>query len=66
MFFGTLHLLNKAWKYLVDRSEVWSTYKIHLAEYQHTKYLMEQEREAKYENIGLESFSSNEWMNNFD
>jgi hypothetical protein len=25
---------------------------------------MEQERETKYENIGLESYSFNEWMNN--
>jgi hypothetical protein len=27
---------------------------------------MEQKREAKYENIGFESYGFNEWMNNSD
>ncbi len=56
-----LCLLNKAWKQLVDRSESWSAYNV--VEYQHIKYLMEQNRKAKYENRGLKSYSSNEWMN---
>jgi len=46
----SLCLLNKTWKWLVDIIESWSTYKVHLAEYQHTKYFMEQERKTKYEN----------------
>jgi hypothetical protein len=49
MFFS-LCLLNKTWKWLVDRIESWYAYKVHLVEYQHTKYFIEQERETKYEN----------------
>lgn len=64
--FFSLHLLNKAWKQLVDSNESWSAYNVHLAKYQHTKYFMEQDRKAKYENRGHESYSSNEWMNDFD
>jgi hypothetical protein len=64
--FFSLHLLNKAWKQLVDSSESWSAYNVRLVEYQHIEYFMEQNRKAKYENRGPESYSSDEWMNNFD
>lgn len=56
--FFSLHLCNKAWQMVVDKSEGWGIWSVHVAEFYLDKLNLEKHQKEEWENHGPKSYTS--------